>query len=68
VSAQHQRLIERPLEMPVGSLDRAVLVRQAAVVVPAELAVARGEVVLPLQVLERGRQAVGAMLDRRRRS
>ena len=69
VAPQHQRLIEGALEVPVGSLDRAVLMREAAVVarrghavVPAELAVAGGEVVLLLQVLEGGRQAVGAML------
>jgi hypothetical protein len=32
VAAQHQRLIQRGLEVAVGGLDRAVLVRQPAVV------------------------------------
>src|SRR5690606_30743403 len=71
VAPQQQRLVEGALAMPVGGLDRAVLVRQAAVVargarvvMPAKLAVARREVILLLQVPEGGRQAIGAVLGR----
>ena len=71
MAAQQQRLLDRLLQIPVRGLDAAVLVAQAAVVARAGHAVvieqrrvAHGEVLFFGQVLERGRQAVGAVLLR----
>ena len=69
--AQQQRLLDRLFKIPVRGLDAAVFVADAAVVARAAQAVvieqrrvAHGEVLLFGQVLERGRQAVGAVLPR----
>ena len=73
-AAQQQRVLERPLEMAVRALDRAVLVRDAGVVArSASIAVVAHEALVALrqillgvavQVAERRRQAVAAMLLR----
>ena len=69
MAAQHESLVEGGLEMAVGRLDRAVLMREPAIVagrghavMAAQLGIAGGEVILVLEVLERRGEAVGAML------
>ena len=72
-AAQQQLVVKRPLEVSVGALDRAVLVRDAAIVarrrhavMGAQLLVAPRQVLLgiAIEVAERRRQAVAAMLFR----
>src|SRR4029450_551475 len=71
--AQQQRVLQRFLEMAVWALDRPVLVRDAGIVagrrhsvVAHERLVALRQVLLsiPVEVTERGRQAVAAVLER----
>ena len=72
-AALDQLLLQSVFPVPVGALDRAVLMGDAAVVaggdhaqVGAELAIAAGEVlgVAAVAVAEAGTQAVGAVLRR----
>ena len=73
--APQQKLVaKRLLQMSMGALDRSVLVRDAAIVarrrhavMGAQLLVTSGEVVLgdPIEIAERRRQAVAAVLFRR---
>ena len=71
--AQQERVGDRPLEVAVRALHRAVLVGEAGVVagrrhavMGAQRLVAAGQVVfgLPVEVAESGREAVGAVLAR----
>ena len=71
--AQQERVGDRPLEVAVRALHRAVLVRDAGVVarrghpvVDAQRLVASGQVLLGglVEVAEGGREAVGAVLAR----
>ena len=74
-AAQQQRLIERLLEVAVVALDDAVLVRHAAVVAARHHAVVSAQRLVALgvrstaaagiEVAERGRERVGAVLARR---
>ena len=72
-AAQQELVAKRVLEVTMGTLDRAVLVRDAAIVarrrhavMGAQLLVAAGEVLLgvTIEIAERRRQAVAAVLFR----
>ena len=73
-AAQQQRIFDRLLEMAVRAFDRAVLVRDAAIVarrlhaVMAAQRLVAARLILPrivVEIAEGGRQAVAAMLQRR---
>jgi len=73
-AAQQQRVEDRPLEVAVGSLDRAVLMGDAAVVAGRPHAVMGTKILVPvrqiiprvpIEIAEGGRQTVGPMLPRR---
>jgi hypothetical protein len=67
---RQQRILQRPLEMTVGALDRAVLVRDPGIiarwlqlVVPHQALITLRQILLSVgrQITERSRQAVAAM-------
>ena len=71
MAAQQQCLVQRFLQIPMRRLNTAILMAFAAIVARARHAivleqrrVAAGEVLLLLQILERRRQTVGAVLAR----
>ena len=73
-AAQQELVAKRLLQMPMRALDRAVLVRDAAIVarrrhavMGAQFLITSGEVVLgdPIEIAKRRRQAVAAVLFRR---
>src|SRR5579859_1314860 len=72
-ASQQQGVLDSALEMAMGAFDRAVLMGDTAIVasglhsiVSAQQVVTRGEILAsgPIQIAERGRQTVAAMLAR----